>query len=115
MNVGEYWTLIPPSIGMGGAWWRINTQIRGVVECVDDEECDKKKDIFKVNVELGKSVGIGYGITTFPWLQRGRQATSAFSSISDAVNFYTNEWTQMAIVMARDPMTWCFVMSGARS
>jgi hypothetical protein len=114
MGVGEHWTLIPPAIGLGGTWWILSAQIGGVVECIDDEECDKKKrDVYNVDVEVGKRVGIGYGITAFPWLQRGRQAANAFSSINDAVNFYRNEWTQMAIGMARDPMTWCLIMGGA--
>ncbi|MFC1680814.1 RHS repeat-associated core domain-containing protein [Pseudomonadota bacterium] len=112
MGVGEYWTLIPPSIGMGGGWWTLSAQINGTVECVDDEKCNERKDVFSVNVELGKRIGIGYGITTFRWLQTSRQATKSFSGIRDAIEFYTNEWTQRAIKMARNPMAWCFVMNG---
>jgi RHS repeat-associated protein len=114
MGVGEHWTIIPPAIGLGGAWWMLSAHISGVVECIDNEECGKKKrDVFNVDVEVGKRVGVGYGITTFPWLQISHGAANTFSGINDAVNFYRNEWTQKAIGMAMDPMTWCHIMSAA--
>jgi RHS repeat-associated protein len=114
MGFGEYWTLIPPAIGFGGTWWMIKAQISGVVECIDEEECgEHRRDVFNVNVDLGKRVGIGYGITTYPWFQAGRKAAEALSSINHAIEVYRNEWTQMAIDMARNPMTSCFIMSVA--
>ena len=114
IGVGEHWTIIPPAIGLGGSWWMISAQISGVLECVDEEECGKKKrDIVDVNVELGKRIGIGYGITTFPWLQRGREAANVVTSINDAINFYRNEWTQLAIRIGMDPLAWCYAISAA--
>ena len=92
----------------------IKAEISGVVECIDEEECgEDRRDVFNVEIDLGKRVGIGYGITTFPCLQTGRKAVDAFSSINHTIEVYRNEWTQMGMDMARNPMTWCFIMSVA--
>jgi len=116
MGFGEYWTLIPPAIGFGGTWWMLKAHITGVVECIDEDGCgETRRDVFDVNVDLGKRVGVGYGITTFPLVQGGRSGIRAFKGISDAIEFYRNEWTQRAIEMARDPMSWCFLMSVANA
>ena len=108
---GQFWTIIPPSIGIGGTWYMITARINGVVECIDKQDCEEKRDVFNVDVDLGKRVGIGYGFTAAPWLQAGRSAARAFGGIEDAIDFYRNEWTQRAISMGNEPMTWCIIMS----
>jgi hypothetical protein len=113
IGFGEYWTLLPPAIGIGGEWWMLTTHIAGVVECKDDECNGNKRDVFNVKVDLSKRIGIGWGITTYPIFQFGRKAGQAFSSILDAIEFYRNDWTQLALKMANEPMTWCLIMSVA--
>src|SRR5439155_1920634 len=39
MGVGEYWTLLPPAIGISGEWWMITGTIKGVVECIEEGDC----------------------------------------------------------------------------
>jgi RHS repeat-associated protein len=112
IGFGEYWTLIPPSIGFAGKWWMISARITGVVECINEEVCDESRsDVFNVNVELGKRVGVGCGITLFPMIRKARGAIKSSGSIVDAINLYRNEWAQQAIDMAKDPMSWCLLMS----
>jgi RHS repeat-associated protein len=112
MGFGEYWTLVPPAVGIGGAWYLLAAQIRGTVECIEKGDCgNDKTDNFDVGVDLSAEVGIGYGITTLPRLQQLRRAASMFGSLGDAIKFYRNQWTQWTIEMAKDPLVWCFFWS----
>ena len=110
MDAFEYWTIIPPAVGLGGEWFMLSGNISGVVECMDKDKCGKEKSVtFNINLSLGKKVGIGWGFTSAPLFQSGRQVARAFSNIGEAVEFYNNEWTQLGINMANNPMTWCIV------
>lgn len=52
MGLGDYWTLLPPSIGIDGTWYMLGANIGGVVECTDDECGEEKRDVFTVDVNL---------------------------------------------------------------
>jgi hypothetical protein len=91
----------------------LKAEIAGMVECLDETCGSQTRDVFDVKVEVGKRVGIGYGITTFPRLQAIRRTAGAFSTIADAIEFYRNEWTQRALDMARNPLVWCAVIDAA--
>ena len=90
MGFAEFWTLIPPAIGIGGDCWIMRAHIKGVVECVDGDGYGDDNRDFAVNVYFGKRLDIGYGISIFPLLQLGRRTYGAFSSIAGAIKLYQN-------------------------
>ena len=105
---GHHWTLIPPAIGIAGEIWMLQAHLDGVVECANKNDCGAWRfDTFFVKVNLGKQVEFGIGITTFPWIQYGRKGKEAITGISDAIDFYYDEWTQLAIETGKNPMRWC--------
>ncbi len=115
ISFGEYWTLIPPSIGIAGTWWMLNARITGTVECLDTTCDNQRRDIFNVKVDLGKRVGIGYGVTMFPRIRALRKGVGLFSTISDAIAFFRGQWTEKVIEMSRNPLVWCLVFDAASS
>jgi RHS repeat-associated protein len=111
IGFAEFWTVIPPAIGLGGAWWMLSAEISGVVECVDETKCGNEgRDVFDLSLHVDQRIGIGYGITTFPRLQILRKSVEAFSALSDAISFYRNQWTQLAMSLANNPMVWCMTL-----
>ncbi|MCD4779629.1 MAG: RHS repeat-associated core domain-containing protein, partial [Candidatus Omnitrophica bacterium] len=102
MDPFEFWTIIPPSVGLGGEWFMISGSINGCAICDTCEEID-------ITLSLGKKVGIGIGLTFYPPLMYLRKGAKAFKGIKEAVKFYNNEWTQLAIDMGNSPDFWCTI------
>jgi RHS repeat-associated protein len=111
MDIAEYWTILPPAIGLQGDWYKIRGHIIGTVECTDENKCKEK---YEVKIVLGKRVGVGWGITLFPRLQMARRSVTMFSSVIKAVDFYNNEWTKLSIDLTKEPMTWCSLDSSEK-
>ncbi len=110
---GTYMAADPPRGGLIGIWLLIKGTIGLQVSCTETGECGKnetKTPSFEFSMQ--HRMGIGVGVTTFKWVQRAGQAADAIDSISDIVDFYRNQWTQLAKQLAQDPMTWCIILGG---
>lgn len=94
----------------------LSAEINGTVECINEEECgEESRDVFDLSLVVDQRIGVGYGITTFPRLQMLRNSTEAFSALNDAIDFYRNQWTQLSLSLANDPMAWCTIFGASEN
>jgi RHS repeat-associated protein len=103
----RFWRVLPPAIGLFGRRFQGTAVISGKLECIDEQECGSKSEVFDVEISVSKTFIIGVALGFARPVQIAR---SGAEGALNAYDMFTNYYKPTVDWMRDHPLTICYVV-----